>query len=129
MFSSTFENSSNLLSYMKKCAIAIRDNTDVPEENIKNLAFAHQISFSEATTESVIQLSFSIIIIREFGIPSDWFSRSIHISSLMVSILTIAFEMAKVYLFNFQIQIYNVFYDLFVLAPDIYSTSFNSKIL
>ena len=104
-------------------------NTDVPEENIKNLAFAHQISFSEATTESVIQLSFSIIIIREFGIPSDWFSRSIHISSLMVSILTIAFEMAKVYLFNFQIQIYNVFYDLFVLAPDIYSTSFNSKIL
>ena len=85
---------------MKLCAIAIRDDKDIPDETQENQIYVHLITFTEATTESVLQLSFSCIILREFGLSENSFSRGVQISSLVISILTISLEMAKVHNFS-----------------------------
>ena len=77
-------------------AVAILKCQDIPEETQENKIFAHQVSLCEATTESVLQLSFSCLIMREFGISSDVFTQQVQIMSLAFSILTIALEMANV---------------------------------
>ena len=81
---------------MKNCFIAMIKGNEVPAESQQVKVFSHQVQYSEATTESVIQLTFSCIILRQFGLPNDPFQRYVQLSSLFGSILSITFQFAKV---------------------------------
>lgn len=65
-------------------------------EDEKDKEFAHQISFIEAMSESVFQLCLSCLILREFGISADPFSRFIQVSTFVFSILSISIAFGKV---------------------------------
>ena len=58
--------------------------------------YAHHITFTEATSESVLQLALSCLIIREFGISKNYWERSITISSLVTSLISVCFACAQV---------------------------------
>ena len=69
---------------------------EVPSESQEKKKYAHEVQFTEATTESVLQLIFSCIILREFGLPLDPFQRYVQLSSLIGSIFAITVQFAKV---------------------------------
>ena len=87
----------NMLNHMKRCFFAMIRGEDVPSESQEKKKYAHEVQFTEATTESVLQLIFSCIILREFGLPLDPFQRYVQLSSLIGSIFAITFQFAKVF--------------------------------
>ena len=116
-----FHNRKYLLAHMKNCFIAMIKGNEVPTESQKVKVFSHQVQYSEATTESVIQLTFSCIILRQFGLPNDPFQRYVQLSSLFGSILSITFQFAKVS--SFIVFWHNMLY-LLILSSIMLFTSF-----
>ena len=58
--------------------------------------YAHHITFIEATSESILQLALSCLIIREYGISKNFWERSITISSFVTSLISVCFACAEV---------------------------------
>ena len=86
-----------MLNYMKQCFFAMIRGEEVPSESQGKKKYAHVVQYTEATTESVLQLIFSCIILREYGLPLDRFQRYVQLSSLIGSIFAITFQFAKVF--------------------------------
>ena len=93
-----------MLIQIKRCFLAMIRGEEVPSESQEDKKFAHEVHYSEATTESVLQLIFACIILREYGLPLDPFKRYVQLSSLIGSIFAITVQFAKVKLFIFIID-------------------------
>ena len=65
-------------------------NWEKPEEMARNRVFSHQITFIEATSESTLQLFFSVLVIRQFGV-----CQTIQIASPLLSIISLYLNFAK----------------------------------
>ena len=81
---------------MKRCFLAMIRGEEIPTESQETKKFTHEVQYSEATTESVLQLIFSCIILREYGLSMDPFQKYVQLSSLIVSIFAITVQFAKV---------------------------------
>ena len=65
-------------------------NWEKPEEMARNRVFSHQITFIEATSESTLQLFFSVLVIRQFGV-----CQTIQIASPLLSIISLYLNFVK----------------------------------
>ena len=86
----------NLFNHVKRNIQAICKGQELPEEPEEEKRYAHCISFFEATTESVLQLSISCLVLREFGLSPDDYDRFNQLSGLCSSLLSIVLLFAKV---------------------------------
>ena len=91
-----------MLNQMKRCFFAMIRGAEVPSESQEKKKYAHEVQYTEATTESVLQLIFFCIILREFGLPLDPFQRYVQLSSLIGSIFAITVQFAKVWMYVLQ---------------------------
>ena len=91
-----FHYSKNLLKIIKCKLLAITKGEEVPEESHKEKVFMENISFIEATSESVLQLCLNCLTLREFGTSADLFEKFIQLSGLSTSLLSIVLAFAKV---------------------------------
>ena len=85
------------LKHMKTSFNSIWRGEEKPEKSIKEKIYSHHIVFIEATSESVLQLALSCLIIREFGISPNTWERVIQLSSLLTSLISVCNAFAQVY--------------------------------
>ena len=84
------------MGHVYSCIIATLRDGSLPDEAKESKIFTLQVQFSEASTESVLQLALSCVILQEFGLPTDLFQRNVQILSLIGSVLSITIQFAKV---------------------------------
>lgn len=84
------------MKYMGICGTAFKNGSNVPEDSQENKVFAHDVSFNEATSESVQQMSLNCIILREYGVPIEYFSKISQIGSLILSATSVILAFTKV---------------------------------
>ena len=80
----------------------IRNNNidELPEEPTTTKTFAYQIVFLETTSESVLQLCLSCLVIRQFGLSVNSTERFIQVTGLVSSLLSICISFGQVSLPN-----------------------------
>ena len=76
--------------------IAILDGEELPEEPNATKTFAYQIVFLETTSESVLQLCLSCLVIRQFGLSYDSSERFNQVTGLMSSLMCICIAFSQV---------------------------------
>ena len=81
---------------MKTSFNSIWRGEERPEKSVKEKIYSHHIIFIEATSESVLQLALSCLIIREFGISPDTWEKVIQLSSLLTSLISVCNAFAQV---------------------------------
>ena len=91
-----FQHSKNLMKIMKRRLLAIIRGEEIPQDIHEERVFMHNISFIEATSESVLQLCLTCLTLREFGTSTDNFEKFIQISGLLTSLLSIVLAFGKV---------------------------------
>ena len=91
-----FHHSRNLMKIMKRRFLAVIRGEEVPLDIPEERIFMHNISFIEATSESVLQLCLTCLILREFGTSTDTFEKFMQLSGLLTSLLSIVLAFAKV---------------------------------
>ena len=88
-------HSANLLRIVKQNCLAIYKNEALPMESEENKIYCHHITFSEALSESVIQVCMSCLILREFGISTNTFEAFLQLSGLLTSIASTCLAFSK----------------------------------
>ena len=73
-----------------------RKGEELPEALEKEMNFAHNISFLEATSESIPQLCLQIVVLREFGISTDAREGVFQVTGLVTSLVSFCLLFAKV---------------------------------
>ena len=91
-----FHLSRYVILHLKSSCVALIQNKTLPEETNEFKKFSHKVAFTECSTESTFQLCLSLAIYREFGISEDYYSRTIQLSSLATSLISVCLEFAKV---------------------------------
>ena len=100
-----FKHGKNLVKIIKQKSIAVIKGKEVPQPTHKEKVFMHNISFIEASSESVLQICLNCVIIREYGTSTDPFQKFIQLSGLVSSIISIVLAYSQViyiYLIFFQ---------------------------
>ena len=87
---------SNLWNHMKRNFRSIYNGQELPEEPEEEKRYGHYVSFFEATTESVLQLSISCLLLREFGLSPNDYDRFNQLSGLGSSLMSIVLLFSKV---------------------------------
>ena len=90
----------NIFDQIKNNNIAILNGDELPEEPNATKTFAYQIVFLETTSESVLQLCLSCLVIRQFGLSIDSTERFIQVTGLVSSLLSICISFGQVSLPN-----------------------------
>ena len=85
-----------LLQIHRDYNVIWRKGQELPEELDKEKCFAHNISFLEATSESIPQFCLQIVILREFGISTDVREGFFQVTSLVTSLVSFCILFAKV---------------------------------
>ena len=91
-----FQHSKNLMKIIKRKFLAVIRGEEVPEDTHEEKIFMHNISFIEATSESVLQLCLTCLTLREFGTSTDIFEKFGQLSGLLTSVISIVMAFAKV---------------------------------
>ena len=86
----------NLLSQTKKSILAIWHGEDLPEESDESKHFGHCVRFLESTTESVLQLCLSCLVLNEFGLSTNEYEKFNQLTSLLTSLISICLLFSKV---------------------------------
>ena len=86
-----FQHSKNLWEQLKRIW-----KDEEPEETEEEKIYGHCISFFEATTESLLQLCLTCIILREYGLSNNAFDKFMQVLGLFTSFFSICFAFAKV---------------------------------
>ena len=86
----------NLWNHMKRNIRSICKGQEIPEVSEEEKRYGHCISFFEATTESILQLSISCLLLREFGLSPNDFDRFNQLSGLGSSLMSIVLLFSKV---------------------------------
>ena len=86
----------NIFDQIKNNNIAIISGKELPEEPNTTKTFANQIVFLEATSESMLQLCLSCLVIRQFGLSLDSTERFIQVTGLFSSLLSICVSFGQV---------------------------------
>ena len=86
----------NIFNIVKQNCFAIYKNKDLPKESEADKSFSHHIVFIEATSESVLQVCMSCIILRQFGISTKPFESFMQLSGLITSLVSICLAFSKV---------------------------------
>ena len=73
-----------------------RKGEELPEALEEEMNFAHNISFLEATSESIPQLCLQIVVLREFGISTDAREGVFQVTGLVTSLVSFCLLFAKV---------------------------------
>ena len=73
-----------------------RKGEELPEELEEEKNFAHNISFLEATSESIPQLCLQIVVLREFGISTTAREGFFQVTGLVTSLVSFCLLFAKV---------------------------------
>ena len=92
-----FNFSKLVINQIKRNGYAICTGELLPETPLKETIYIHHISFVQATSESILQLCLSCLILREFGLSNSNFDRFIQISGLIASLLSLCLAFAKVH--------------------------------
>jgi hypothetical protein len=85
----------NIFDQIKNNNIAILNGDELPEEPTTTKTFAYQIVFLETTSESVLQLCLSCLVIRQFGLSVDSTERFIQVTGLVSSLLSICISFGQ----------------------------------
>ena len=91
-----FKHGRNLTKIIKRKSLAVIRGEEVSEPTHEEKVYMHNISFIEATSESVLQLCLNCVIIRKFGTSTDPFQKSIQLSGLATSLISIVLAFAQV---------------------------------
>ena len=91
-----FQHSNIVKEQIKRNWYAICTGELLPETPLRETIYTHHISFVHATSESILQLCLSCLILREFGLSISNFDRFIQISGLIASLLSLCLAFAKV---------------------------------
>jgi hypothetical protein len=86
----------NIFDQIKDNNIAILNGDELPEEPTAIKAFSYQIMFLETTSESVLQLCLSCLVIRQFGLSIDSTERFIQVTGLVSSLMSICISFGQV---------------------------------
>ena len=86
----------NIFDQIKNNNIAIINGDKLPEESNTTKTFAYQIVFLETTSESVLQLCLSCLVIRQFGLSIDSNERFNQITGLVSSLMSICISFGQV---------------------------------
>ena len=93
----------NIFDQIKNNNIAIMNGDELPEETNASKIFAYQIVFLETTSESVLQLCLSCLVIRQFGLSFNSTERFIQVTGLFSSMICICISFGQV---HYQLFIY-----------------------
>ena len=85
-----------MLGYIGVLGTALKKGELPPDDSQENLILAHDVSFNEATTESVQQMSLNFVILRQYGIAFSTYSKVSQFLSLGVSMISIILSFTKV---------------------------------
>ena len=91
-----YHHGRNLFNQMKANTIAIWRGEDLPEEPEKEKSYGHCIIFFETMTESLMQLSLNMLILREYGLSPNEYEASNQLSGLVSSLISVTLLFAKV---------------------------------
>ena len=86
----------NIFDQIKKNNIAILNGDELPQELNATKTFAYQIVFLETTSESVLQLCLSCLVIRQFGLSVNSTERFIQVTGLFSSLMCICISFGQV---------------------------------
>ena len=89
-----FSNSAWL--FFKKSWNAVKDDEEMPTDDVEGLGFVDEVNFIEATSESVPQTCLNCIVIKQYGLGETMFSKVSTILSLTLSIISLCLAFAKV---------------------------------
>ena len=96
-----FKHGKNLRKIIKRKSLAVIRGEEVSEPTHKEKVFMHNLSFIEASSESVLQLCLNCVIFREFGTSTDPFQKFIQLSGLVTSLISVVLAFAQVRYSNY----------------------------
>ena len=91
-----FYHGRTLFRHMKRNMQAIWQGCDLPDESAQEKRHTHAVMFIEAISESMLQLSLSCLLIREFGLSENKYEKFNQISGLFSSLMSMVLLFAKV---------------------------------
>ena len=91
-----FYHGRTLFRHMKRNMLAICKGCDIPESPAEEKRHTHAVMFMEAISESMLQLSLSCLLIREFGLSSNGYEKFNQLSGLCSSLMSMVLLFAKV---------------------------------
>ena len=90
------KHSKHMIQQIKSNCIAIHNGEDQTYESREDKIYSHIISYIEATSESILQLALSCLVIREFGISPDPWEKCVQYVGLITSLISVSLAFAQV---------------------------------